>query len=140
MLAVQVATAWRGLWDAGRRGRVMGWKWKWAVSLSSSDVAVVVVVVGVIWPQAPVVWSPLLRMSPEEKRRRVWLPPAAMWVSFGGGVEVVVVREEGRGTGWGSEMSSLWFRPSWPEPLDPKARRRSMVIYFFGVFISGNMQ
>jgi hypothetical protein len=124
MLAVQVAAAWRGLWDGGRRGRVMGWKW--AVSLSSDAAAVV----GVIWPQAPVVWSPLLRRSPEEKRRRVWLPPAAMWVSFGGRVDVLVVSEGGRGTGWGAEMSSLWFRPSWPEPLEPRAWRRSIVVVF----------
>jgi hypothetical protein len=54
-----------------------------------------------------------------------------MWVSFGGRVDVLVVSEGGRGTGWGAEMSSLWFRPSWPEPLEPRAWRRSIVVVFW---------
>jgi hypothetical protein len=75
-------------------------------------------------PHAPLAVSPALRSVPEERRRRVWLPPAAIWV----GLIPAVVSDDGRVTGCGVETSSWWPRPSCPEPLEPRAWRRNMLV------------
>lgn len=70
-------------------------------------------------PRAPWVVSPALRSVPGDVRRRVWFPPALMVTGPGlveGSKEVLWKR-----TCLGTETSSLWPIPSWPEPLEPIA-------------------